>query len=54
MRFGASIDVVAEEDVNRTSRAERREIAIYDSKHLLKEIGAAVNIAYGVDAKPAR
>jgi len=52
--FRPSIDVVAKEDMDGAPRADRREISIYYGEHLLKQIGAAVNVRDGVDAYPFR
>ena len=49
-----AIYVVAEENMNSSHRPDRLQIAIDYSKHLLKQIGAAMNIADGVDTNSAR
>ena len=48
------INIVAEENMNSSPRANRHEVSIYDGEHLLQQIGAAMNIADGVDAYPVR
>ena len=52
--FRPAIDVVAEKNMKGSPRADRREISIYYGEHLLKQIGAAVDVRDGVDAYAVR
>ena len=45
----AAIDVVAEEHMDRAHRADRVKISVDYGEHLLKQIGAAMDIADRVD-----
>lgn len=48
--IGTTIDVVAEVDFDRAVHRAPGQIGVNFSKHLLKEIGAPVDIAEGINA----
>ena len=52
--FGPAIDIVSEKDVNCAHRSRVGEISVDHSEHFLKQIGAAMNIADGVDPNSVR
>ena len=47
--FRPTINIVAEKDVNGAHGSRIAEISVDHSEHLLKQIGAAVNVADRVD-----
>ena len=50
--FRPAIDVVAEKDVDRAHGTRISEISVNYSEHLLKQIGAAMDVADRIDPNP--
>ena len=52
--FRSAVNIVAKENMDRPHRADRREVSIDYDEHLLKQVGAAVNISDRVDTNSVR
>src|SRR6266536_5346718 len=52
--FRPTINVIAEEDMNGSLCTDRRQISIDYGEHLLKQLGAAVDVAHRIDTNSLR